>query len=174
MISLRWKGLEPETLEQCQMTVTTRDIRIRGAIIAPDLGLFYRIRLDEAGITRSVAIERTDGKSLELFSNGGGSWSDDRGEPLPALAGCVDVDIWPTPSTNALPIRRLDWTIGQPQRLSVAWIDAMAMTIKRGEQVYTRLDATRFRFQSGDFDTEIAVDADGMVTHYPGLFERID
>lgn len=172
-ISLRWKGLDLDTLEQCRIIATTRDRRIRGAIVTRDLGLFYRIKLDETGATRSVYIERTDGKSLELFSNGAGSWSDDRAEPLPALSGCVDVDIWPTPLTNALPIWRMDWIDNQPQRFFMVWIDAMEMAFRRQEQVYTRLDATHFRYQSGDFERVLSVDDDGLVTLYPGLFERI-
>lgn len=172
-ISLRWKGLDLETIEQCRIIATTRDTRIRGVIVTPDLGLFYRIKLDETGLTRSVYIERTDGKSLELFSNGAGTWSDDRAEPLPALSGCLDIDIWPTPLTNSLPIWRTAWSDTQPQRFAMVWIDAMEMTFKRAEQLYTRLDDHHFRYQSADFERVIAVDDDGLVTNYPGLFERI-
>lgn len=172
-LSLRWKGLDLDTVEQCRIIANGRDTRIRGAIVTPDIGLFYRIKLDETGATRSVYIERTDGKSLELFANGAGSWSDDRAEPLPDLSGCVDVDIWPTPLTNSLPIWRGEWVDNQPQRFFMVWIDAMEMTFKRHEQVYTRLDSKRFRYQSADFERVLTIDGDGLVTLYPGLFERI-
>jgi len=58
----------------------------------------------------------------------------------------------------------------------MAWIDADAMSVQRHEQIYTRLDDTRFRFQSvGDgFERIITVDADGLVFDYPGLFVRTD
>jgi hypothetical protein len=46
------------------------------------------------------------------------------------------------------------------------------MTMKRSEQVYTRMDAEHFRFQSDDFETVLTVDADGVVMDYPGLFAR--
>jgi hypothetical protein len=97
--SIRWRGLDPVTIEHCHVISTARDTRIRSTIITPNYGLFYRIKLDDAERVRTVKLERTDGAVLELFSDGAGNWSDDRAEPLPALRGCVDIDIWPTPLT---------------------------------------------------------------------------
>lgn len=170
--SYRWRGLDLETIEHCHVVANGRDTRIRGAIIGPDFGLFYRLKLDENGHTRTVKIERADGRQLELFCDGAGGWSDDRAEPIPALRGCVDVDIWPTPLTNSLPIWRTEWS-DQPIRFAMAWIDATEMSVKRSEQIYTRLDATRFRFQSANFEAVLETDANGVVTGYPGLFEGI-
>ncbi|WP_052715861.1 putative glycolipid-binding domain-containing protein [Devosia chinhatensis] len=170
--SIRWQGLELATIEHCHVIANGRDTRIRGAVVGPDFGLFYRLKLDENGHTRTVRIERTDGKVLELFSDGAGGWSDDRAEPIAALRGCVDVDIWPTPMTNSLPIWRAEWT-DQPIRFAMAWIDATDLSLRRSEQVYTRLDENQYRFQSADFERVISVDAEGLVTDYPGLFARI-
>lgn len=169
--SIRWRGLDLDTLEHAHIIANSRDTRIRGAIIGPDFGLFYRIKLDENGHTRTVKIERADGRGIELFSDGAGSWSDDRAEPIPALRGCIDVDIWPTPLTNALPIWRHDWT-DQPNRFAMAWIDATDLSYQRSEQLYTRLDPSHFRYQSADFEAVLEVDPDGLVTDYPGLFAR--
>ena len=169
--SIRWHGIDLETIEHCHVIDNGRDTRIRGAIIGSDFGLFYRLKLDEYGHTRTVRIERADGKVLELFSDGAGGWSDDRAEPISALRGCVDVDIWPTPLTNSLPIWRTQWT-DQPVRFAMAWIDAIEMTVKRSEQIYAQIDATHFRYQSANFEAMLELDADGIVTDYPGLFVR--
>lgn len=169
--SVRWRGLDPNTIEHCHVIANGRDTRIRGAIIGPDFGLFYRLKLDENGHTRTVRIERADGKVLELFSDGAGGWSDDRAEPISALRGCIDVDIWPTPLTNSLPVWRTDWT-DQPLRFAMAWIDATTMEVKRSEQIYTRLNDTHFRYQSANFEALLELDVDGIVTDYPGLFVR--
>lgn len=170
--TIRWRGLDPQTLEHCHVISTERDTRIRGAIVTPDYGLFYRIKLDDTERVRTVRLERTDGAVLELFSDGLGNWSDDRAEPLAGLQGCMDVDIWPTPLTNSLPLWRCSWERGQPQRFAMAWIDADEMTVHRQEQLYTQLHPTHFRFQSADFERVLEVDADRLVVTYPGLFER--
>lgn len=173
--TIRWRGLDLATLEHCHVVSNGRDTRIRGTIITPDYGLFYRLKLDETGHVRTAKLERTDGSVLELFADGMGNWSDDRAEPLPALRGCIDIDLWPTPLTNSLPIWRGEWTAGQPQRFAMAWIDGDAMTVRRNEQIYTRLDETHFRFQGDEgFERVLDVDADGLVVDYPGLFERVD
>lgn len=170
--TVSWRPLEGAGNEHCHIIGNGRDTRIRSALVTPAYGLFYRIKLDEAGHVRTAKLERTDGAVLELFSDGTGNWSDDRAEPLPDLRGCIDIDIWPTPLTNSLPIWRGQWTTGQPQHFFMAWIDADTMRVKRAEQVYTQLDATHYRFQSngGSFERVIEVDGDGLVTHYPGLF----
>ncbi|MBO9589883.1 putative glycolipid-binding domain-containing protein [Devosia sp.] len=170
--SYRWRGLDLKTLEHCHVMANGRDTRIRGAIIGDDFGLFYRIKLDENGHTRTLKIERADGKALELFCDGQGGWSDDRAEPISGLKGCVDVDIWPTPMTNSLPIWRTEWQDGKPQKFAMVWIDATTMEVRRAEQVYTRIDEGHLRFQSDDFEAVLAVDGDGLVTDYPGLFAR--
>ena len=172
--SIRWRGLDLPTIEHCHIIANGRDTRIRGAIIGPNFGLFYRLKLDENGHTRTVKIERADGKVLELFSDGAGGWSDDRAEPISALRGCIDVDIWPTPLTNSLPLWRTELEIDKPTRFAMAWIEATTMDIKRSEQVYTRLDASHVRYQSADFEAVIALDEDGLVLAYPGLYEATD
>lgn len=170
----RWRGLELKTLEHCHVIRTHRDTRIRGTLVAPTYGLFYRIKLDENGHARTVRLERTDGRTLELFGDGAGAWSDDRAEPLPDLKGCIDIDIWPTPLTNSLPIWRHQWVQGQPQRFAMAWIDGDEMSVHRDVQTYTRLDVGRFRFQNTQgFERDIEVDEHGLVSAYPGFFEQI-
>ena len=169
--SIRWRGLDPVTIEHCHIISTDRDTRIRGTVITPTYGLFYRIKLDDTERVRTVRLERTDGAVLELFADGAGNWSDDRAEPMSALKGCMDIDIWPTPLTNSLPFWRCQWTLGEPQRFAMAWIDGDEMTVKRSEQVYTCLDATHFRFQSADFERVLEVDSDFLVVDYPGLFK---
>lgn len=172
--SIRWRGLDPVSLEHCHVISTARDTRIRGTIITPTYGLSYRIKLDDTERVRTAKLERTDGAVLELFSDGAGNWSDDRADPIQSLAGCMDIDIWPTPLTNSLPLWRCQWTLDAPQRFAMAWINADTMSVKRSEQVYTRLDETRFRYQSGDFERVLEVDADMLVVSYPGLFTRAD
>jgi hypothetical protein len=168
--SIRWRGIESESFEHCHVVSTERDTRIRGTIITPSYGLYYRIKLDDTERVRTVKLERTDGAVLELFCDGLGNWSDDRAEPLNALRGCTDLDIWPTPLTNSLPLWRTPWTVGTPQRLAMAFVDADNMSVKRAEQIYTLLDPTQVRFQSADFEAVLEIDDDRIVTSYPGLF----
>lgn len=172
--SVRWQGLEVETVEHCDVITDATGRHIRGAIVAPAYGLFYTLELDNTGVVRSAVVERTDGKTLALFADGCGNWTDENAIPCPDLAGCIDIDLWPTPFTNSLPVWRSQWVQDEPQRFAMAWIEADAMTARRNDQFYTKLDARHFRFQNTDgFDQVLELDDEGLVTDYPTLFKRL-
>jgi hypothetical protein len=69
----------------------------------------YKLRVDAGWRARAVGVELENGgrTSLSLSSDGAGHWTRE-GEPLSDLDNCVDVDLEWSPSTNTLPIRRLD------------------------------------------------------------------
>ena len=58
-----------------------------------------------------------------LRADGAGNWTDADGTPLPALQGCVDVDLSGSPFTNTLPIRRLGDNLRARQEIRVTYID---------------------------------------------------
>ena len=117
-------------------------------------------------------------RALALSADGGGRWLAD-GRPLPAMAGCVDIDINCTPLTNTLPIRRLAWSPGTAHDLDVAYVSVPALDVRPVRQRYTllardgRRNETRFRYESGSFSADLRVDGDGYVIDYPGLWRRI-
>ena len=88
------------------------------------------------------------------------------GARRPSLEGCTDVDLGFSPSTNALPIRRLALQVGQSRTVQVAWLRFPQLTVARTVQTYTRLDTTRYRYASGDFEADLTVDDDGFVVDY--------
>jgi hypothetical protein len=126
---------------------------------------------------RTVAIHVTGAApTVELASDGDGRWRDGAGARLPELDGAVDIDISATPFTNTLPIRRLGLGRGAAREIAVAYVRLPALDLTIERQRYTCLDdGRRYRFESldGSFASEIEVDADGLVTLYPGLFRRV-
>lgn len=54
----------------------------------------YRVEADARWATRKVSVEIANlGRGIELTANGIGRWSDAAGVWIPALDGCIDVDI---------------------------------------------------------------------------------
>lgn len=135
----------------------------------------YRVEADAAWRTRRVRVAIANGgRVLEMSANGIGRWSNAEGTWIPALDGCIDVDISLTPATNTLPIRRLAPAPGENVDISVAYVLAPELSLRAGPQRYTRLADRLWRFRSIDsgFTADISVDADGFVIDYPGLFRR--
>jgi hypothetical protein len=89
------------------------------------------------------------------------------------VAGCIDLDLNFSPSTNLLPIRRLDLAIGQEAEVQAAWLRFPSFTLERLEQLYRRIDVATYRYESagGKFVTELQVNAAGFVTHYPNAWQ---
>jgi len=96
------------------------------------------------------------------------------GQELREIQGCGDVDLALTPATNTLAISRLSLQVGGSESIIAAWIKFPELTAQPLSQRYTRLAQNSYRYESNTgFTAEIAVDDLGLVTNYPGGWERI-
>lgn len=139
--------------------------------------LTYRLTWDEGWRLRDadlVVMTKRSTRSLSLRSDGRGHWRDGEGRTAEELDGCVDVDIWPTPFTNTLAIRRLQLGAGDRQEIDVAYIDALAGELMQKRQAYSALPGGDYQFESleSGFTARLAVDEYGLIVDYPGLFAR--
>lgn len=125
-------------------------------------------------IAVEVRQERGDASMLvRLAVDSEGRWWRD-GQELPALRGCVDVDLGISPSTNTLPIRRLALPVGAAQSIDAAWIRFPDLVIQVLPQRYTRLQERLYRYESGGaFSARLSVDEHGLVIDYDRCWERI-
>lgn len=95
------------------------------------------------------------------------------GAERPEVAGCADLDLNFSPSTNLLPIRRLALAVGREAKVRAAWLRFPGFALEPLEQVYRRTGAATYRYESagGRFVTDLEVDPAGFVTRYPGFWE---
>ena len=93
--------------------------------------------------------------------------------PCPEVEGALDLDLNFSPSTNLLPIRRLDLPVGQRSAVRAAWLRFPSFDLVPLEQSYHRIDSSRYRYESASgFLTELEVDSTGFVTLYPGFWKK--
>jgi hypothetical protein len=95
---------------------------------------------------------------------------------VPGVLGCLDLDLAFSPSTNLLPIRRLNLAIGQASEVRAAWLRFPELTLEPLDQRYTRLDDRTYRYESagGTFMRILRTNAAGFALSYPGLWEAIE
>jgi hypothetical protein len=134
----------------------------------------YDIECDAAWHTLRASIRgHVDGEpaALDVTRSAANDWIVN-GTPVPALQGCIDVDLEFSPSTNLLPIRRLALAVGSHAAVRAAWVRFPDLTVEAFEQVYTRTGEATYRFESaeGAFCRELTVDADGLVLDYPDFW----
>jgi len=185
-----WAAVDGPGLEHCRLdTDPADDCYVAHGLVMGVEGagprrnkpfrLAYKVKADAAWRTRKAAFEAqfADGRTISriLRSDGKGRWKDERGDALEPAAGCLDIDIFATPFTNTLPIRRLDLKPGARETIQALWVSGPDLRLRNVPQHYTAIDANRVLYEDGtqDFRAELSLDADRIVTDYPGLFRRV-
>jgi len=89
------------------------------------------------------------------------------------VEGAIDVDLNFSPSTNLLPIRRLNLKVGDAAEVSAAWLRFPSFKLEPLPQIYRRIDEYSYRYESGGgtFVKELRVNSLGLVTSYPDIWE---
>ena len=176
-----WRNLLLNGTDYCALWHNAEGWLLKGTVV----GVFedhrpvlasYEVHCDEKWHTHRVQVQRTIGGDVEALSlsvESRGVWRSS-GRELHDLHGCEDVDLALTPATNTLPIRRLNLQIGRTASVVAAWVKVPDLEIQPLPQRYTRLTKDTYRYESNTgFSAEIAVDDLGLVTAYPGGWERI-
>jgi hypothetical protein len=90
------------------------------------------------------------------------------GDERPEVAGCVDVDLNFSPSTNLLPIRRLNLEVGQEADVRAAWLRFPSFTLELLDQRYRRTGELLYSYESGGgaFSADLRVNETGFPVEY--------
>lgn len=178
-ITAIWKGWDGGSAEYLTLNERGGTITAESVIISEDGGrpfaARYRIECDAGWRVLRVDVSLIgEEQSISLERGNDGTWSDGS-RRIDVLPGAFDVDIFPTPFTNTIPIRRLNLGAGESADIIVAYITLPEMSVTRDPQRYTciqLLELYRFESLDSDFKCDIEVDKDGLVVSYPGLFRR--
>ncbi len=184
--SVAWVPWTGTGLEHLTLTWSEEGLRADGVVVNAEEIPFrvrYEVRCDAGWRVREIKVASlvSGGASVRLLADGQGRWTTPDGEPVPALEGCVDVDISVTPFTNTLPIRRLGLKPAESEEIRVVYIAVPEMSIENVCQRYTCLerysDGGLYRYEDEGlfrgFVADLPVDADGLILDYPGLFKRV-
>jgi hypothetical protein len=175
-----WRLVGGIGCERAELTREESGWQLRGHIIRlaehGPTEVEYSIICDAEWRTKSASISLLDSRgerSLEVISENG-IWSQD-GLRLANLEGVVDVDLEWSPSTNTLPIRRLNLSPGRGSGpITAAWIRFPDLRVEPLEQNYDCITyhAYLYRSHGGAFRAGLTVDADKLVVDYEGIWER--
>jgi hypothetical protein len=178
-ITVLWRGADPFSTELLQVVRTDdRETRMIGTVlVALAEGVAevrYVLDLDERWRSRRLHVEISGPRTAAMTAtgDGNGTWSID-GDDASDLAGCIDVDLGVSPSTNTLPIRRLAPAVGETVSTRVAWVRFPDLTVQPDEQTYQRVGQGTWIFRSEDFESTLEVDGDGLVVRYGDLWDRV-
>ena len=174
-----WRWMDRPGHEAARLEQVGGEWQLAGTSVFADDGapcrLSYLVVCDASWRTLRARVDGWVGAravGCEIAVDGGGRWRLD-GQEVPEVAGCVDVDLNFSPSTNLLPIRRLRLGVGQEGAVSAAWLRFPSFGLERLDQTYRRTDERAYRYSSavGAFVRDIQVNEAGLVTLYPDFWE---
>lgn len=193
--TLAWAGPDPVRVEAAHTRLGADRLSARGTSTAADYVVDWVLETGAGWVTRSLSVRaRGNGwaRSLELGRDDGGGWSALRGQDgqpaerldVAGLEGALDCDLGLCPFTNTMPVLRHDLVAaaraGEPRRveLVMALVAVPELTLEVSPQRYTARGPAPdggavLGFASGEFQTSIEFDRDGLVRHYPGLADRL-
>ncbi len=175
--SVLWRNPYDLSAELCQLRPDPSGWLLEGLVLIPADGAparcDYRVEIDEGWNAHRVELRLTGLRIERQFelSSADEHWHVD-GMRDPALAGCTDVDLRVSPSTNTLPIRRLGLEVGAQASLRAAWVSFPELEVISSEQTYERITEQTYRYRSGSFAADIHVDEAGMVVTYGTKYWR--
>ena len=138
----------------------------------------FEATAEGAGWMRTVRMERAAGRwrvttaeqgDLDAALRAAGRRAS---APLPgiedpdSLADAYDVDLYASPLTNTLPLRRVGLV---DVSITAAWVLLPSLAVVASEQIYTVLGDNRVRYASGTFRADLDLDEGLFVTNYPGM-----
>jgi len=177
--SILWRAIDWPGHEACSLDRVDSEWRLEGTAVFLDDGqtsrLSYLIACDALWQTQRAMVSgwsRGEDINLELSVDAQRRWQVN-GAAQPGVEGCMDLDLNFSPSTNLLPIRRLNLEVGQQAEVKAAWLRFPSFELEPLSQVYERLDEFKYRYSSrgGDFVAELTINEVGFVTVYPQLWE---
>ena len=181
-LSSDWNGQETCTLSQHSDGWEFVG-RATGEADGQSVVVDYAISTDQAWQTQQVSVTMStehpqSHQHCVLARDHHGRWTA-QGEdcpPLDAIQGLHDIDIQITPSSNTLPINRLEMAIGEGADVTAAWVRIPEFVVEPLPQRYTRVAARTYAYESndGDFTATLEVDDLGLVITYDPGWTRIE
>ncbi len=177
--SILWRGFFLPGHEACQLFLQNSRWHLEGAAAFVHEGLpcrlDYHIISDDHWRSLLAEVngwlgEKTIDITLTVTSEH--TWQVN-GADQPNLNACTDVDLNFSPSTNLLPIRRLNLAIGEAAEVKAAWLRFPGFQVEPLEQKYTRMGEFVYRYENagGKFISNLKVNATGFVVEYPDLWK---
>ncbi|MEA2465382.1 MAG: uncharacterized protein QOJ98_3129 [Acidobacteriota bacterium] len=177
--SILWKRLHRPGHEAARVTRAESLWQISGCALlveeALPVRLEYEVSCDAAWNTRSASVSGWIGEGtidVQIVVSDDRQWLLN-GTPQPAVSGCVDVDLNFSPSTNLLPVRRLNLAVGEEAVVRAAWLRFPSFQLEVLDQVYRRTAPDLYEYESagGSFKAQLRVNEFGFPVEYAGVWE---
>lgn len=182
-----WAGVDCLRVEAVRVLLGERGLRATGSLVScrqdsiEAYSASYTLTTDEAGVVQRLTVRTVREKgeqAVTLTRSEEGIWLVDHGQGAARtnFGGALDVDLQFSPLFNALPVRRLNLhRLAAKHELPMVFVSLPELEVRRVAQTYRTVslgEPAVVSLSSDSLETELTVDADGLVLDYPGLARR--
>lgn len=177
--SILWRRIDQPGFESALLVYQPQSYHLNGTAVFSyeqmPCRLDYLIECDGDWRTVSARVAGWVGTNLieiQLVVSPPQQWRLNATE-CPDVSGSIDVDLNFSPSTNLLPIRRLNLAVGEEKEVRAAWLRFPSFKLEPLVQLYRRTGEQTYRYESagGSFVADLTVDSEGFVTRYSDLWQ---
>lgn len=180
--SILWRGIFLPGHEACRLLSHGSTWQLEGMAVFSHqqrpCQLNYQVVCDTTWCTLSAKVEGWLGSTrinILIRTDPHHHWWMNEVE-VPEVKGCIDLDLNFSPSTNLIPIHRLNLAVGEQATIKAAWLKFPSFTLEPLPQRYHRLEELLYRYESGAgrFVADLQVNRAGFVVDYPGIWKAED
>lgn len=184
-----WQAEDEVGLEGARVLMGATGFRALGRIVRTgprvECTASYRLTVNEDGTVQRLSVTAATAdreRHLTINRTEDGYWllEDGSGSNRADFGAAVDVDLERSPLFNTLPIRRLGLHTGSAEHVvPVVFVSLPSLAVELVDQRYRTVStlgddgSAVVNFSAGDVSADLTVDADGLVSHYPGLARRV-
>lgn len=164
-------------MEYCSVAGSDGAWRLTGRVVLlsrQPSWLEYDVSCDDVWRSRRAEVRGVvDGSTIDVNveARSDGWFLND--ELVASVSGAVDIDLNFSPSTNLLPIRRLNLEVGEERSVRAAWLRFPSFTLEPLEQTYRRVSGQEYEYRSASFRAALAVDDFGLPIEYAGVWRAV-
>lgn len=176
-----WRNSDDTSIEYSTLYVSDGCFVLEGTVLLVlehlPAKITYRVECDSQWRTRHAEVlqeqvGKISGLTLDVDANQ--HWQENQ-KPLLFADGLFDVDFEISPTTNTLPIHRLNLKVGESVESTAVWVRFPSLKLERLKQRYTRIGDGCYRYEAPEFgfQAQLEVDEAGLIAKYGDLWMRI-
>jgi hypothetical protein len=176
--SILWRHLEASGRDACDLWRHAKGWSVTGTSIfrerADITHLHYSVNCDANWLTSSGRIQGSVNErtiDIDVTTDERRRWWVNR-QAVPAVEGCVDLDLNFTPATNLIQLRRLALAVGGRADAPAAWFRVPEFSLQALPQTYRRASVPCYDYTAPTvgYSGLLQVHELGFVLEYPGLW----
>lgn len=170
---IRWESLATRNVEELRLDVERKDIYAESDLLSDST--YYTVHFTHDWQLDDFELHVDNGDLFRIQRQQNGMWVDRTTKKvLEQFFGFEYFDLSITPLTHIMPLKRLNFEIGQPITVDVAYFDVASGSYEPRQHTYTKIDDTTFNLLENGENITLTVNEEGFIIEEQDRFKMLD